>query len=162
MLTLLIEDWESARSQVKASMIKASSVSWDDIGGLKDLKVEIFFIFFCLFYSKPTVMVIVSMFQKKLQQAVEWPIKHAAAFARLGITPVRGVLLHGPPGCSKTTLAKAAAHASQASFFSLRFVIERLPCPFFESNLSSLFYHVKESIHSITKLRAINLRHSDN
>ncbi|XP_051177215.1 cell division control protein 48 homolog B-like [Lolium perenne] len=94
MLTLLIEDWESARSQVKASMIKASSVSWDDIGGLKDLK-------------------------KKLQQAVEWPIKHAAAFARLGITPVRGVLLHGPPGCSKTTLAKAAAHASQASFFSL-------------------------------------------
>jgi SpoVK/Ycf46/Vps4 family AAA+-type ATPase len=107
-------------------------------------------------------MVIVSMFQKKLQQAVEWPIKHAAAFARLGISPVRGVLLHGPPGCSKTTLAKAAAHASQASFFSLRFVIERLPCPFFESNLSSLFYHVKESIHSITKLRAINLRHSDN
>ncbi|KAM0907799.1 hypothetical protein ACQ4PT_015923 [Festuca glaucescens] len=95
MLTLLMENWESARSQVKASMIGASSVSWDDIGGLKDLK-------------------------KKLQQAVEWPIKHAAAFARLGISPVRGVLLHGPPGCSKTTLAKAAAHASQASFFSLR------------------------------------------
>ncbi|KAM0907800.1 hypothetical protein ACQ4PT_015923 [Festuca glaucescens] len=94
MLTLLMENWESARSQVKASMIGASSVSWDDIGGLKDLK-------------------------KKLQQAVEWPIKHAAAFARLGISPVRGVLLHGPPGCSKTTLAKAAAHASQASFFSL-------------------------------------------
>ncbi|KAK1642626.1 hypothetical protein QYE76_060431 [Lolium multiflorum] len=94
MLTLLMEDWESARSQVKPSMIRASTVSWDDIGGLKDLK-------------------------KKLQQAVEWPIKHAAAFARLGISPVRGVLLHGPPGCSKTTLAKAAAHASQASFFSL-------------------------------------------
>ncbi|XBI93152.1 hypothetical protein VPH35_030062 [Triticum aestivum] len=98
-LTLLMEDWESARSQIKASMIRgvtkeAPTVSWDDIGGLKDLK-------------------------KKLQQAVEWPIKHAAAFARLGISPVRGVLLHGPPGCSKTTLAKAAAHAAQASFFSL-------------------------------------------
>jgi len=59
--------------------------------------------------------------QKKLQQAVEWPIKHAAAFSRFGISPVRGILLHGPPGCSKTTLAKAAAHAAQASFFSLRF-----------------------------------------
>lgn len=60
--------------------------------------------------------------QKKLQQAVEWPIKYSAVFTRLGISPVRGVLLHGPPGCSKTTLAKAAAHAAQASFFSLRYV----------------------------------------
>lgn len=59
--------------------------------------------------------------QRKLQQAVEWPIKHPAAFSRLGITPVGGVLLHGPPGCSKTTLAKAVANAAQASFFSLRF-----------------------------------------
>ena len=45
MLTLLMEDWESARSQVKASMIRgitkeAPTVSWDDIGGLKDLKVR--------------------------------------------------------------------------------------------------------------------------
>lgn len=55
-----------------------------------------------------------------MQQAVEWPIKHADALERLGISPVRGVLLHGPPGCSKTTLAKAAAHAAQASFLSLR------------------------------------------
>jgi len=59
------------------------------------------------------------MLQKELQKAVEWPIKRAAACGKLGIPPVRGVLLHGPPGCSKTTLAKAAAHASQASFFSL-------------------------------------------
>lgn len=61
------------------------------------------------------------MEQKKLQQAVEWPLKHSAAFSRLGVLPVRGILLHGPPGCSKTTLAKAAAHAAQASLFSLRF-----------------------------------------
>ncbi|KAK8449107.1 hypothetical protein SEVIR_7G163000v4 [Setaria viridis] len=98
-LKLLMEDWESARSMVGPSITRGitkelSTVSWDDIGGLKDLK-------------------------KELQKAVEWPIKHAAGYDRLGITPVRGVLLHGPPGCSKTTLAKAAAHASQASFFSL-------------------------------------------
>ncbi|KAJ8476260.1 hypothetical protein OPV22_019987 [Ensete ventricosum] len=98
-LILKMEDWENARAEVGPSMTRGitkevSKVSWDDIGGLKDLK-------------------------KKLQQAVEWPIKHVDAFARLGISPVRGVLLHGPPGCSKTTLAKAAANAAQASFFSL-------------------------------------------
>ncbi|KAJ4760099.1 Cell division control 48-B-like protein [Rhynchospora pubera] len=97
-LRIRIEDWVSAKSLVGPSMTRGvakevSKVSWDDIGGLKDLK-------------------------KKLQQAVEWPIKHGKAFERLGISPVRGVLLHGPPGCSKTTLAKAAAHAANASFFS--------------------------------------------
>uniref|UniRef100_J3LZA3 AAA+ ATPase domain-containing protein n=2 Tax=Oryza brachyantha TaxID=4533 RepID=J3LZA3_ORYBR len=98
-LTLIMDDWESAKSVAKNSVTRGvtkeiPTVSWDDIGGLKDVK-------------------------KKLQQAVEWPIKHAASFDRLGISPIRGVLLHGPPGCSKTTLAKAAACAAQASFFSL-------------------------------------------
>ncbi|KAK5817153.1 hypothetical protein PVK06_022076 [Gossypium arboreum] len=98
-VSLTMDDWKLAKSVVGPSITRGVTVdipkvSWDDIGGLKDLK-------------------------KKLQQAVEWPIKHSAAFARLGISPIRGVLLHGPPGCSKTTLAKAAAHAAQASFFSL-------------------------------------------
>ncbi|TYG59691.1 hypothetical protein ES288_D07G007200v1 [Gossypium darwinii] len=98
-VNLTMDDWKLAKSVVGPSITRGVTVdipkvSWDDIGGLKDLK-------------------------KKLQQAVEWPIKHSAAFARLGISPMRGVLLHGPPGCSKTTLAKAAAHAAQASFFSL-------------------------------------------
>ncbi|KAH1131961.1 hypothetical protein J1N35_003339 [Gossypium stocksii] len=98
-VSLTMDDWKLAKSVVGPSITRGVTVdipkvSWDDIGGLKDLK-------------------------KKLQQAVEWPIKHSAAFARLGISPMRGVLLHGPPGCSKTTLAKAAAHAAQASFFSL-------------------------------------------
>ena len=34
----------------------------------------------------------------RLRQAVEWPLQHADAFARLGLTAPRGVLLHGPPG----------------------------------------------------------------
>ncbi|ESW25502.1 hypothetical protein PHAVU_003G041700 [Phaseolus vulgaris] len=97
--SLTMEDWKNARSVVGPSItrgvtLEIPKVTWEDIGGLKDIK-------------------------KKLQQAVEWPIKHSAAFSRLGISPVRGILLHGPPGCSKTTLAKAAAHAAQASFFSL-------------------------------------------
>ncbi|KAF4357531.1 hypothetical protein G4B88_026910 [Cannabis sativa] len=96
---LTMEDWNHARSVVGPSItrgvtVEIPNVTWEDIGGLKDLK-------------------------KKLQQAVEWPIKHSNAFTRFGISPMRGILLHGPPGCSKTTLAKAAAHAAQASFFSL-------------------------------------------
>jgi SpoVK/Ycf46/Vps4 family AAA+-type ATPase len=48
-------------------------VSWDTIGGYDDVK-------------------------RRLQQALEWPLKHAAAFARLGLQAPRGVLLYGPPG----------------------------------------------------------------
>ncbi|KAI8013590.1 hypothetical protein LOK49_LG05G00681 [Camellia lanceoleosa] len=92
MRSLTMDDWKHARSFFGPSItrgvtVEIPKVSWEDIGGLKNLKVLAFKTFCCI--------------------------------SRLGVSPVCGILLHGPPGCSKTTLAKAAAHATQASFFSL-------------------------------------------
>jgi SpoVK/Ycf46/Vps4 family AAA+-type ATPase len=50
---------------------------------------------------------------------VEWPRTKRDAFLALGLVPPRGILLHGPPGCGKTSLARAAAGASGIAFFSL-------------------------------------------
>ena len=44
---------------------------------------------------------------------------HAKEYAALGVVPPRGVLLHGPPGCAKTSLARAAAGAVGVSFLYL-------------------------------------------
>lgn len=54
-----------------------------------------------------------------LRQAIEWPRQKKAVFEVLGLSSPRGVLLHGPPGCSKTTLARAAAGATGVAFLSL-------------------------------------------
>ncbi|KAH8051031.1 ATP binding protein [Aureococcus anophagefferens] len=57
--------------------------------------------------------------RRALQQAVIWPVTRRAEFDRFGIRACRGVLLHGPPGCSKTLLARATASESSCAFIAL-------------------------------------------
>ena len=75
--------------------IEAPNVPWTDVGGLEEVK-------------------------QSLKEAVEWPLKNPEMFKRLGITPPKGILLYGPPGCGKTLLARAVATESEANFISIR------------------------------------------
>ncbi|XP_012253446.2 ATPase family protein 2 homolog [Athalia rosae] len=99
-IVLTLDDFNYALTMVSPSamkevLVEVPNVKWSDIGGQKDLKL-------------------------KLKQAVEWPLMHPEAFVRLGITPPRGVLMFGPPGCSKTMIAKALATESQLNFLNIK------------------------------------------
>ncbi|PVU89578.1 hypothetical protein BB561_005287 [Smittium simulii] len=80
----------------RSFVIDIPKMSWDDIGGLESVKKEII-------------------------KAVEWPLKYSKQMARLGAAPPSGILLYGPPGCSKTCLAKiiASSYSLSCSFFSV-------------------------------------------
>jgi len=47
-------------------------------------------------------------------------MQHPEAFVRLGIDPPKGVLLYGPPGCSKTLMAKALATEAGLNFIPIK------------------------------------------
>jgi len=99
-LNVTKEDFDYAMRIVEPSamrevLIEVPNVPWSGIGGLEEVK-------------------------QALKEAVEWPLTMPDSFDRMGISPPRGVLLYGPPGCGKTLLAKAVATESKANFISIK------------------------------------------
>ena len=81
-------------SALREALITAPTTSWNDIGGLADA-------------------------MRVLRETVELPLAHPEAFADVGLSPTRGIVLHGPSGTGKTMLAHAVAHESGANLVTI-------------------------------------------
>ncbi|KAF9066818.1 P-loop containing nucleoside triphosphate hydrolase protein [Rhodocollybia butyracea] len=73
---------------------KIPSVSWDDVGGLSQVKTDIL-------------------------DTIQLPLDHPDLFAD-GLKKRSGILLYGPPGTGKTLVAKAVATSFSLNFFSIK------------------------------------------
>jgi len=82
-------------STMREVYVETPNVTWDDVGGLKEIKQE-------------------------LREAIEWPLKYQDLFEKAGAKPPKGILLSGPPGSGKTLLAKAVAHESGVNFINIK------------------------------------------
>jgi len=86
---------EVSPSALREVQVQVPNVSWDDVGGLDELKDE-------------------------LKEAVEWPIKYKDAYDYVDVESPKGILLHGPPGTGKTLIAKALAKMTESNFISIK------------------------------------------
>jgi transitional endoplasmic reticulum ATPase len=94
------EDFFNALREVRPSALREvflerPNIRWADIGGLDNVK-------------------------KELKEAVELPLKNPEVFTRMGIRPIKGILLVGLPGTGKTMFAKAVATETEANFISVK------------------------------------------
>ena len=94
------EDFLNALKTVEPSALREvfvedPNVTWEDIGGLSEVK-------------------------KEMRQAVEWPLKYKGLYKAMKADAPKGILLYGSPGTGKTLIAKAVAHESESNFISIK------------------------------------------
>ena len=89
---------------------------------------------------------------------LQFPVEHPEKFLKFGMSPSRGVLFYGPPGCGKTLLAKAIASECQANFISIKGP-ELLTMWFGESeaNVRDVFDKVKKKYSTVYTIHFIFL-----
>ncbi|KAJ6363580.1 hypothetical protein OIU78_003704 [Salix suchowensis] len=100
LLNIVSEDFEMARMKVRPSamrevILEVPKVNWEDVGGQREIKTQ-------------------------LMEAVLWPQTHQDAFKRIGTRPPTGILMFGPPGCSKTLMARAVASKAGLNFLAVK------------------------------------------
>jgi SpoVK/Ycf46/Vps4 family AAA+-type ATPase len=102
-LCIRMEHLRAAIQSIKPSAIKSVAtveipkVLWSSIGGMESVKRE-------------------------LREAIELPLggRHGEWMERLRVPPPRGILLYGPPGCSKTLMARALATEGRMNFLAVK------------------------------------------
>ena len=82
-------------SALREVFVEDPNVTWEDIGGLSEVK-------------------------KEMRQAVEWPLKYKGLYKAMKAEAPKGILLYGSPGTGKTLIAKAVAHESESNFISIK------------------------------------------
>lgn len=81
-------------SLLRENYVEVSKISWEDIGGLDEVKNE-------------------------LQRIVIWPLQYRDEMQKLKLRQPKGILLHGLPGCGKTMIARAMARESEHNFLAV-------------------------------------------
>lgn len=99
-IELSLADFEHALLDVRPTAMKevfleTPKVPWSQIGGSDAVK-------------------------SMMDEVIEWPLKRASDMLDLGMPAEKGILLYGPPGCSKTLTAKAVATSSGLNFIAVK------------------------------------------
>lgn len=79
-------------SQIQTSI---PPTPWSSIGGYSDIK-------------------------ELIQLTIELPLKNPELYKKKGLNVPKGILFYGPPGCSKTLMARALASESYFNFISIK------------------------------------------
>ena len=91
-IEVLHEAWDPMVSG--AEMVEKPDITYDSVAGLDEQITTV-------------------------REAIELPLLEPELFEKVGITPPKGILLVGPPGCGKTLLAKAVANQTDATFIRM-------------------------------------------